>query len=98
MTRNIMRIGIATDRGGFRLKEELAERLRAAGDKGVNLGVSAFDPDDDYLDFVTPLAESVATGRVECGVAICSSGAGASVWKVVAWEQQGDTYEHSASR
>jgi ribose 5-phosphate isomerase B len=74
-----MRMGIATDHGGFRLKEELAERLRAIGYKVVDFGATAFDPDDDYPDFVIPLAESVAAGRVERGVAICGSGVGASV-------------------
>ena len=35
--------------------------------------------DDDYPDFVTPLAEAVAAGSVDRGVAICGSGVGASV-------------------
>jgi ribose 5-phosphate isomerase B len=35
--------------------------------------------DDDYPDFVTPLAKSVAAGEVERGIAVCGSGVGASV-------------------
>jgi ribose 5-phosphate isomerase B len=35
--------------------------------------------DDDYPDFVVPLARAVADGKVERGVAICGSGVGASV-------------------
>jgi ribose 5-phosphate isomerase B len=34
---------------------------------------------DDYLDFVMPLAHAVAGREVQCGVAICGSGVGASV-------------------
>ena len=79
MTNGHMRVGIATDHGGFELKEELAPRLRAAGYEVVDFGAAAHDPDDDYPDFVIPLAEAVANGRVERGVAICGSGVGASV-------------------
>ena len=45
----------------------------------IDFGAYAHDPDDDYPDFVIPLAEAVANGRVERGVAICGSGVGASV-------------------
>lgn len=74
-----MRVGIATDHGGFALKEDLIARLRAAGHEVVDFGANVLDPDDDYPDFVTPLARAVAAGSVERGVAICGSGAGASV-------------------
>ncbi len=36
-------------------------------------------PDDDYPDFVIPLAQAVAAGKLDRGVAICGSGVGASV-------------------
>lgn len=74
-----MRIGIATDHGGFELKEKLAAKLRAAGHEVVDFGAHQFTPDDDYPDFVIPLGQAVASGRVERGVAICGSGVGASV-------------------
>jgi len=74
-----MRIGIATDHGGFGLKEELVARIRAAGHEVVDFGAHALDPGDDYPDFVVPLARAVAAGEVERGVAICGSGVGASV-------------------
>jgi ribose 5-phosphate isomerase B len=74
-----MRIGIATDHGGFGLKEELVAQLRAAGHEVVDFGANSLSPDDDYPDFVTPLGRAVATGQVERGVAICGSGVGASV-------------------
>src|SRR5258708_1601979 len=74
-----MRIGIATDHGGFGLKEELLTQLRAAGHEGVDFGAHELNHDDDYPDFVVPLARAVAAGKVDRGLAICGSGVGASV-------------------
>lgn len=74
-----MRIGIAADHGGFGLKEDLRERLAAAGHEIVDFGANRLEPGDDYPDFVTPLALAVASGRVERGIAVCGSGVGASV-------------------
>ena len=74
-----MRVGIATDHGGFQLKEDLLVRLKEAGHEVVDFGAHSLNPGDDYPDFVIPLARSVATGRVERGVAICGSGVGASI-------------------
>jgi ribose 5-phosphate isomerase B len=74
-----MRVGIATDHGGFGLKEELIKRLRAAGHEVVDFGAYDMSKGDDYPDYVLPLARAVATQEVERGVAICGSGVGASV-------------------
>ena len=74
-----MRVGIATDHGGFGLKEDLVAQLRAAGHDVVDFGADKLSPDDDYPDFVVPLAEAVAAGTVERGVAVCGSGVGASI-------------------
>jgi ribose 5-phosphate isomerase B len=74
-----MRVGIATDHGGFGLKEELVAHLRAAGHEVVDFGAHGLDQGDDYPDFVVPLSRAVAAGTVERGVAVCGSGVGASV-------------------
>jgi ribose 5-phosphate isomerase B len=74
-----MRVGIATDHGGFGLKEELIGQLRAAEHEVVDFGAHSLDQGDDYPDFVIPLAQAVAAGDVERGIAICGSGVGASV-------------------
>ena len=74
-----MRIGIATDHGGFGLKQDLVSQLHAAGHEVVDFGAHSLTPDDDYPDFVVPLAEAVVTTKVDRGVAICGSGLGASV-------------------
>jgi ribose 5-phosphate isomerase B len=74
-----MRLGIATDDGGFGVKEELVARIRAAGHEVVDFGAHSLNPDDDYPDYVVPLGQAVVAGKVDRGVAICGSGAGASV-------------------
>ena len=74
-----MRIGIATDHGGFGLKEELITKLRAAGHEVVDFGAHQLNDGDDYPDYVIPLARAVAAQEVERGLAICGSGVGASV-------------------
>ncbi len=74
-----MRIGIATDHGGFELKQKLAGRLRAAGHQVEDFGAHRLAPEDDYPYFVIPLGRAVAEGKVERGVAVCGSGVGASV-------------------
>jgi ribose 5-phosphate isomerase B len=74
-----MLIGIATDHGGFGLKEELAAQLRREGHEVVDFGAHRLSPSDDYPDFVIPLSMAVAAGKVQRGIAICGSGVGASV-------------------
>ena len=74
-----MRIGIATDHGGFGLKEDLLVRLKKAGHEVVDFGAHSLESSDDYPDFVIPLARSVAAGKVDRGVAVCGSGVGASI-------------------
>jgi ribose 5-phosphate isomerase B len=74
-----MQLGIATDHGGFGLKEDLVARLRAVGHDVVDFGATELNADDDYPDFVIPLARAVASGKVERGVAVCGSGVGASI-------------------
>jgi probable phosphoglycerate mutase len=72
-------VGIAADHGGYELKQYLIKTLRAAGAVVVDFGDSLLDPDDDYPDFVVPLARAVVSGQVKRGVAICGSGVGACI-------------------
>jgi ribose 5-phosphate isomerase B len=71
-----MAVGIATDHGGFALKEELMAKVHAAGHEVTDFGAHALNPGDDYPDFVVPLANAIILGQ---RVAICGSGVGASV-------------------
>jgi ribose 5-phosphate isomerase B len=77
--RVIKHIGIAADHGGFELKVQLIEALKEAGYEIEDFGADEHVIDDDYPDFVIPLARAVAHKEVERGVAICGSGVGACV-------------------
>ena len=74
-----MRVGIATDHGGYGLKEELVTQLRNANHEVIDFGAHKLNSGDDYPDFVIPMAKAVVSGEVERGVAICGSGVGAAV-------------------
>jgi len=73
------RIGVAADHGGYELKDKLVDSLRDDGYEVVDFGDGQPSPEDDYPDFVEPLARAVAAGIVDRGVAICGSGVGACV-------------------
>lgn len=77
--RTAKRIGVAADHGGFELKEYLAAMLREADYEVIDFGDGKPKPDDDYPDFVVPLARAVAGGEVDRGLAICGSGVGACI-------------------
>jgi ribose 5-phosphate isomerase B len=72
-------IGIASDHGGYELKKYLTRMLRESGRDVIDFGDRQPKPDDDYPDFVVPLARAVSGGDVGLGVAICGSGVGVSI-------------------
>ncbi len=55
-----MRGGIATDHGGFGLKEELVAHLRGAGHEVIEFGAHGLSQGDNYPDFGVPLARAAA--------------------------------------
>lgn len=73
-----MRIAIASDHAAFDLKAALAEHLRSAGHDLVDLGPPSADS-VDYPLFGYKLADAVASGAVDRGVALCGSGIGISI-------------------
>ncbi len=73
-----MKIAIASDHAAFDLKQELARNLREWGHEVIDLGPDSADR-VDYPDFGYKLAEAVATGEAERGVALCGSGIGISM-------------------
>jgi ribose 5-phosphate isomerase B len=75
----LIRIGIAADHGGFELKEYLKVELFKEGYEVVDFGNNLLDPDDDYPDFVVPMARSVVKDELYRGIAVCGSGVGACV-------------------
>ncbi len=74
-----MKIGIAADHGGFELKEIIHSFLIPLGYEVEDFGAFKLNNEDDYPDFVIPLAKAIANKKIERGIAICGSGVGASV-------------------
>ncbi|MEO7531584.1 MAG: RpiB/LacA/LacB family sugar-phosphate isomerase [Sediminibacterium sp.] len=74
-----IRIGIAADHGGFKLKEFLVKMLSEANHEVIDFGNNELKNDDDYPDYVIPLADALAKGTVERGIAVCGSGVGACI-------------------
>src|SRR5271154_541785 len=72
-------IGIASDHAGYQLKEQLIIMLRQSAYEVIDFGDHKFNPDDDYPDFVVPLARAVASRDVDRGIAVCGSGVGACI-------------------
>lgn len=73
-----MRIAIASDHAAFALKAELAATLAEWGHDVLDLGPDS-DARVDYPDFGYKLAEAVASGAADRGVALCGSGIGISI-------------------
>jgi ribose 5-phosphate isomerase B len=78
-TKPLKRVGIAADHGGFELKEFLSAKLHEAGYEVTDFGDRLLKSDDDYPDFIIPMARAVAAGSVDRGIGICGSGVGASI-------------------
>lgn len=74
-----MKIGISADHGGFQLKEIIQAFLIKMEYEVVDFGAYKLNDQDDYPDFVIPLAKAVANHEVERGIAICGSGVGACI-------------------
>lgn len=71
-------VALASDHGGYELKEVLKRELAAKGYKLLDLGTDSADS-VDYPDFGKALAEAVASGKATRGVGICGSGIGISI-------------------
>lgn len=73
-----MKIAIASDHGGFDLKEDLKTWLTEQGHEVADFGCSGHDS-CDYADFAEPAARAVADGQCDRGVVICTTGIGVSI-------------------
>ena len=73
-----MAIAIASDHAAFAMKAEIADWLRAEGHEVLDLG-PADDGRVDYPDYGYKLADAIASGAAERGVALCGSGIGISI-------------------
>ena len=71
-------VAIVSDHAAFEMKAELAEWLRDAGHEVLDLGTTSTDS-VDYPDYGYRLAQAIASGRADKGVALCGSGVGISI-------------------
>ncbi len=74
-----MKIGLAADHGGYELKNIIRDFLITKGHHITDFGAYDLNNQDDYPDFVIPLAKSLANKELDRGIAVCGSGVGASV-------------------
>jgi ribose 5-phosphate isomerase B len=75
----MIRVGVAADHRGWELKNDLSRYIEGLGHPVTDFGAKEFNPDDDYPDFVIPLARAVAMNQVDRGIAVCGSGVGACI-------------------
>lgn len=74
-----MIIAIASDHGGFTLKEKIKEYLRGRDDlKIVDLGTNS-EESVDYPVYGKACAEAVASGKADRGIVVCGTGIGISI-------------------
>ena len=73
-----MIIALAADHAGFALKDQLCDWLSEAGHEVLDLGTNGLES-VDYPRFGRLLADSIAAGKAERGIAICGSGIGISI-------------------
>jgi ribose 5-phosphate isomerase B len=74
-----MRIAVAFDHRGVKLREKILEVLAELGHESVDLGTDAPEPRIDYPDKAREIGEAIRSGEAERGVLCCGSGVGASV-------------------
>ena len=75
----MVRVALAADHAGFKLKETLREAVVQWGHEVVDLGTADAQRSVDYPDFGYALARSIAAGEADCGVAVCGTGIGISI-------------------
>src|SRR5262245_11003508 len=74
-----MRVAVAFDRRGVKLRERLLEVVAALGHEAVDLGTDKPEPRIDYPDKAREIGEAIRSGEAERAVFVCGSGVGASV-------------------
>lgn len=72
-------VAIASDHGGFALKQILAETLRAQGHQVLDLGADSAEMSVDYPDYAAKMAALFVAQQPDFGVLICGTGIGISI-------------------
>ncbi len=71
-----MKIYLGSDHAGYELKEKLKIFLGSLGYEVEDKGAFSLNPIDDYPDFITPVAEAVASDVKSMGIVLGGSGEG----------------------
>lgn len=71
-------MGIASDHGGYEMKQFLVEKLNKSGFQIKDFGTHS-EASVDYPDFIHPIAYAINSGKLERGIIICGSGNGAQI-------------------
>lgn len=71
-----MNIHIGTDHAGFELKNKLVEYLNKLGHTIADHGAFTYDANDDYPDFIAPVAHAVSMDTNSFGIILGGSGQG----------------------
>jgi len=74
----MQKIAIASDHGGFELKEDIKLFLKEIGYEPVDFGTENSNS-VDYPDFGAKVAETVAKSEIPMGILICGTGIGMSI-------------------
>lgn len=73
-----MKIAVACDHGGFRLKNVLINEMKKQGYEVIDYGTYS-EESCDYPDYASKAAKAVARGECERGVVVCGTGIGVSI-------------------
>ena len=74
-----MKVAVAFDHRGVKLRDRIMDELQALGHETVDLGTDTDAERIDYPDKAKQLGEAILRGDAERGVLVCGSGVGASV-------------------
>jgi ribose 5-phosphate isomerase B len=74
-----VKVAVAFDHRGVKLRERVLETLAALGHEAVDLGTDTAERRIDYPDKAREIGEAIRSGDAERGVLVCGSGVGASV-------------------
>ena len=74
-----MRVAVAFDHRGVKLRERVLEEVVRAGHEPVDLGTDAPEPRIDYPDKAREVGDAIRNGEAERGILVCGSGVGAAI-------------------
>jgi len=74
-----MRVAVAFDHRGVKLRERILDEVRRLGHEPVDLGTDKPEPRIDYPDKAQEVGEALRDGEAERAIFVCGSGVGASI-------------------